>query len=103
MYASNKLSPGPQTEAVRVGATARADDPTEEVIPAEENRMDGTVDVGVDASYARDEEDSNGRGRSHGTAEGTGLFQRVYLPPTNILQINIIIAPKRRIWQLQSH
>ena len=57
MYASNKLSSGPQTEVVKVGATVRADNPTEEVISTEEDMMDGTVDVGADAAHAGDAED----------------------------------------------
>ena len=58
MYASNKLSPRPQTEAGIVGDTARVDNPTEEVIPMEENRLDGTTDVDADVAQASDAEDS---------------------------------------------
>ena len=58
MYASNKLTPGPQTEAGRVGDVVRADNSTDDVIPKEEYRMDGTVDVGVDVAQAGDVEDS---------------------------------------------
>ena len=58
MYASNKLSPGPQIETARVGATARAENPTKEIIPMEEDIMDGTANVGADAAYIKDVEDS---------------------------------------------
>ena len=54
MYALNKLSPRPQTEVGRVGVTTRADNPTEEVIPMDDDRMDGPADVGVDAAQAVD-------------------------------------------------
>ena len=58
MYASSKLIPGPQTEAVRVGVTARADNPVEEVIPMEVVRIDKTADVGADTAQAGDAEDN---------------------------------------------
>ena len=58
MYAVNKLSPGPRTEVERVGDTARVDNPTKEVIPTDEDRMDETADVGTDTSQAGDMEDS---------------------------------------------
>ena len=64
MHASNRLSPVPQMEAGRVGATSRVDNPTEEVtpteevVPMEESRMDGKVDVGADVAHAWDMEDS---------------------------------------------
>ena len=43
----------------RVGAKARVDNPTEEVIPTEEDRMDGPMDVGVDTALIRDADNSN--------------------------------------------
>ena len=42
-----------------MGNTARVDNPTEEVIPTEEDRMDGPADVGVDTSHAGDADNSN--------------------------------------------
>ena len=56
MYASNKLNPGPQTEARRVGATTRAYNPTEEVILTEEYRVDVTAYVVADTAHVRDAE-----------------------------------------------
>jgi len=58
VYALNKLSPGPQTEVGIVGATARVDNHTEEVIPAEEDKIDGSADVGVDTAHGGDVDNS---------------------------------------------
>ena len=39
-------------------ATARADNPTEDITPTEEDSIDGTADVGTETAYAGDVEDS---------------------------------------------
>ena len=45
-------------EAGRAGAIAKVENPMEEILPAEEDRMDETVDVGTDATQAGDVKDS---------------------------------------------
>ena len=48
------MIPGPQTEVGSVGVTARADNPTEGVVPTEEDRTDRTAEVVPDSAHTRD-------------------------------------------------
>ena len=54
-----------------MGATARANNPKEELIPIEEDKMDGTVDVGPNA--AQDRNVDNTKSDTTPTDEGEAL------------------------------
>ena len=65
-----------------MGATARADSPTEGVVPTEKDRTDRTAEVVPDSSHTRDvdnikADNTQKRGRGRGTDEGTGSVQRI--------------------------